>query len=216
MSGLAARIARVVRAKRVVYTRSMFGREELERALRMLGAVLQDRGASSRILVGGGSSLLLLGLIERPTADLDVIGLASGGHYAKAESIPGPLAEAVRDVGAALGLSDTWLNNGPATLFDFGLPKGFEERVSVREYGSLEVHVAGRFDMVCFKLYAAVDQSGYGTSKHLADLLILRPTTTELVTAAHWTRTQDDSEGFRGELVKILTVLGVEAPDVSL
>lgn len=66
----------------------MFGREGLESALRALGAVLESRGVSSRILVAGGSSLLLLGLIERPTAGLDVIGLATGDRYVKAESIP--------------------------------------------------------------------------------------------------------------------------------
>jgi len=188
----------------------MMGREQLEEALETLGAVLESRNISSRILVAGGSSLLLLGVIDRPTADLDVIGLASSDHYVKAETIPAPLAEAARDVGLALGLADNWLNNGPASLFDFGLPPAFETRVSVRVYGPLEVHVVGRFDLVCFKLYAAVDQSGYRTSKHLADLKDLDPTAEELLSAARWTRTQDPSEGFAVELAKILAVLGVE------
>jgi hypothetical protein len=52
----------------------MLGASELEEALETLGAVLEGRGWSSGILVAGGSSLLLLGLITRPTADLDVIG----------------------------------------------------------------------------------------------------------------------------------------------
>jgi hypothetical protein len=194
----------------------VFGREGLESALRALGAVLESRGVSSRILVAGGSSLLLLGLIERPTADLDVIGLASGDRYVKAESIPAALADAVRDVGAALGLSETWLNNGPASLFDFGLPDGFERRVLIHRYGSLEVHVAGRFDLICFKLYAAVDHSGERVSKHLTDLRALDPSAEELITAAVWTRTHDPSEGFKGELVKVLAIFGVEAADADL
>lgn len=188
----------------------MMGREQLEEALETLGAVLASRQLSGRILVAGGSSLLLLGVIDRPTADLDVVGLASGDHYVKAETIPVSLAQAARDVGEALGLPDNWLNNGPASLFDFGLPPGFETRVSVRVYGPLEVHVVGRFDLVCFKLYAAVDQSGYRTSKHLADLKDLDPSADDLAAAARWTRTQDPSEGFAVELVKILAVLGVE------
>lgn len=134
----------------------------------------------------------------------------SSDHYVKAETIPPPLAEAARDVGLALRLPDNWLNNGPASLFDFGLPPAFETRVSVRVYGPLEVHVVGRFDLVCFKLYAAVDQSGYRTSKHLADLKDLDPSAEELLAAARWTRTQDPSEGFAVELVKTLAVLGVE------
>jgi hypothetical protein len=108
---------------------------KLHEALETLGAVLESRQLSSRILVAGGSSLLLLGLIDRPTADLDVIGLASSDRYVKAETIPAPLAEAARDVGLALGLPENWLNNGPASLFDFGLPAGFEGRVSIHRYG---------------------------------------------------------------------------------
>jgi hypothetical protein len=189
----------------------MFSREELEEALSTLGAVLESRKVSSRILVAGGSSLLLLGLIKRPTEDLDVIGLATGRHYVKATSIPDPVARAARDVARALGLRENWLNNGPASLFDFGLPSGFESRVAVFRYGTLEVHVTGRFDLVCFKLFAAVDQSGSRESKHLADLRDLDPTPDELLSAARWTRTQDESEGFRGELVKILAELDVVA-----
>jgi hypothetical protein len=82
---------------------------KLHEALETLGAVLESRQLSSRILVAGGSSLLLLGLIDRPTADLDVIGLASSDRYVKAETIPAPLAEAARDVGLALGLPENWL-----------------------------------------------------------------------------------------------------------
>lgn len=110
----------------------MLTSDHLDEALRSLGAVLEGRGISSGILVVGGSSLLLLGLIKRPTADLDVIGIASDGRYSKAEKIPEPLANAARDVAGALGLRDTWLNNGPASLFDFGLPQSFESRVQIR------------------------------------------------------------------------------------
>ena len=103
--------------------------------------------------------------------------------------------------------------SGPASLFDFGLPAGFETRVSVRTYGPLEVHVVGRFDLVCFKLYAAVDHSGYRTSKHLADLEDLDPSVEDLVAAARWTRTHDASEAFEIELIKILAAMGVEDAD---
>lgn len=195
---------------------TVWGLENLEDALRTLGAVLESRGVSSRILVAGGSSLLLLGLIERPTADLDVIGLAIGDRYVKADVLPAALVEAARDVGAALGLADDWLNNGPASLFDFGLPKGFEQRVEVRPYGNLEVHVPGRVDLLAFKLYAAVDHFGGRDSKHLTDLKALQPTPDELLTAARWTRTHDPSDGFKGQLVNLLASLHVEASDDDL
>lgn len=191
----------------------MFALDGLEEALHTLGAVLEARRADSRILVVGGSSLLLLGIVQRPTADLDVVGLAVEGRYVKADRIPPVLAEAVRDVGAALGLSEKWLNNGPASLFDFGLPRGFEARVTVRRYGALEVHVAGRFDLVCFKLYAAVDHSGDRASKHLDDLKALQPSESELLAAARWTQTHDNSDAFFGELAKILAEFGVSVDD---
>jgi hypothetical protein len=85
----------------MLYTRFVFGSENLEEALESLGGVLDSRGVSVGIVVAGGSGLLLLGLIERPTADLDVVGFVDGVHYAKADPLPGPLTEAVRDVGRA-------------------------------------------------------------------------------------------------------------------
>jgi hypothetical protein len=208
----------VARAVRVVYPRDSRGLHSLYVWSRGIG----KRTPSARCGTGEPRRVqphprrLLLGLIERPTADLDVIGLANGDRYVKAESIPPSLADAVRDVGAALGLSETWLNNGPASPFDFGLPDGFERRVSIHRYGSLEVHVAGRFDLICFKLYAAVDHSGERVSKHLTDLRALDPSAEELLTAAVWTRTHDPSEGFKGELVKVLAIFGVEAADADL
>jgi len=201
---------------RACYTRGMFSVEGLESALRSLGAVLEGRGLSCGVLVAGGSSLLLLGFIDRPTADLDVIGMTQGDRYVKAATIPEPLAAAASDVGAALGLAANWLNNGPASLFDFGLPEGFETRVSVLRYGTLDVHVMGRFDLLCFKLYAAVDQSGLRESKHLVDLRALEPTPQELRRAALWTRTHDPSEGFNQELIKVLARLELEPGDGDL
>ncbi|MCU1494824.1 MAG: hypothetical protein JWO62_2588 [Acidimicrobiaceae bacterium] len=49
-----------------------FQLEALEEALRTLGSVLEQRVHPFGLLVVGGSSLLLLGLLDRPTGDLDV------------------------------------------------------------------------------------------------------------------------------------------------
>jgi hypothetical protein len=176
----------------------MFGLAQLEEALETLGAVLEGRGLSEGILVAGGSSLLLLGLISRPTADLDVIGLAAQGRYVKADPIPPSLAQAVRDVAVVLELTPTWLNNGPAPLMDLGLPAGYEERTEVRRYGTLDVHIPARADLVCFKLYAAVDQGP--RSKHFQDLLDMAPSRAELSAAASWCRSHDPSHGFESEM----------------
>jgi len=155
-----------------------FQLEALEEALRSLGAVLQQRRTPYSLLVVGGSGLLLLRLIDRPTGDLDVVGLADNGNYVKVEVLPRPLAEAALQVAQALDLPDDWLNTGPASLMDFGLPAGWEERIEVRQYGGLEVHIPSRFDQVCLKLYAAVDRGP--DDKHFKDPQLLEPQPEEL------------------------------------
>ena len=192
----------------------MFEAENLEEALETLGAVLGERGHSVGVLVVGGSGLLLLGLVRRPTADFDVVAFAVPSGYAKADALPGYLATAVEDVGDALGLGPTWFNSGPAGLVDLGLPPGLQGRVTVHHYGALEVHVPAREDLICFKLYAAVDQGE--RSKHFADLQALVPSRSELVIGAQWTRTHDPSPGFLAELRRIMTLLGEELEDADL
>lgn len=189
----------------------MLERDRLVEALTTLGALLEERGEQIGVLVVGGGSLLLLGVVERPTADVDIVGFSSPTGYAKAEALPEFLALAVREVGDALGLGEAWFNSGPAGLTDFGLPPGLADRVTVRTYGALEVHLPAPEDLVCFKLYAAVDQGE--RSKHFRDLGALAPTPEQLLNAAQWTRTHDPSPGFLRELRRILGLLGVEVPD---
>jgi hypothetical protein len=68
--------------------------------------------------------------------------------------------------------------------------------------------------MVCFKLYAAVDQGL--RSRHLQDLRELSPDRNELLAAARWTVTHDPSPGFRSLLVETLHRLEVVDADASL
>lgn len=67
------------------------------------------------------------------------------------------------------------------------------------------MHLADRFDQVCFKLYASVDQGPH--SKHFADLLALAPTSNELDQARHWCISHDVSENFASDLEKAVQVL---------
>lgn len=187
---------------------------ELEIALETLGARLEELDRAVGVLVIGGGSLLLLGVIDRPTADVDVVGVSSAHGYVAADRLPDFLTDAVREVGEALGLGPSWINSGPAGLVTFGLPKGIEKRVTVRTYGGLEVHLPAVEDLICFKLYATVDLTE--RSKHFTDLTALEPTRDQLLSAARWTCTHDPSVGFRGELKRILRLLGVEVRDGEL
>jgi hypothetical protein len=192
----------------------MINPDRLENLLQTLGELLEARGHSYALVTAGGGSLLLLGLSVRPTRDLDVIAVADGGAYRKADRLPAALVEVARDVGVAAGVGGNWLNAGPASLVDFGLPDGFMKRAAERRYGGLTLFVASRFDQICFKLYAAVDQAP--ASKHLDDLRLLQPTAEELIEAGRWSTTHDPSEGYRGQLVALLRMLGISDADRQL
>lgn len=192
-----------------------FSESSLERALSALGELLDSRGLEYRLAAVGGGAMLLTGLLDRPTNDLDLVAqVDDGGDAVAVEPLPAALREAITDVARALDLPQNWMNPGPASLLDLGLPSGFVERARPRRYGPLEILLADRFDQIHFKLYAAVDQ-GPG-SKHFADLQALEPSRNELLGAARWARTHDPSEGFRAELVKALEALGIRGSDESL
>lgn len=185
--------------------------ENLERALATLGELLTYRGQHCEIAIVGGSGLMLLGLLRRPTADVDVVAVVENGRLVSPNPLPEPLRQAVSAVAADLDLATTWLNAGPNSLLDFGLPVGFLSRCEVLSYGDLTIHVASRLDQVHFKVYAAADQGR--ASKHFDDLVRLEPSSDELIAAARWCRTHDPSEAFRYELVGVLAEFGVEDVD---
>jgi hypothetical protein len=184
------------------------GRDALTLALSTLGELLGERGHAYDLVLIGGGALMLSGLIERPTKDLDVLARMELDNLLPAEPLPEPLQVAVRDVAEVLDLDPGWLNGGPTALLDQPLPSGFQERLETRTFGALTVRIASRVDQVAFKLFAAVDQGPH--SKHVSDLRKLAPTSAELVAAARWCRTHDPSEGFRETLVEALRAFGVD------
>lgn len=185
----------------------------LENALRALGTLLTDRGLDYTIALVGGGSLMLLGLLGRPTKDLDIVALYDG-EYRRADPLPDSLREAITDTASALDLPADWLNAGPTQLMDLGLPEGAAERVEVRRYGALEVHLLERRDQIALKLYAAADHPP--GSKHHADLQVLAPTPDELMWSASWARTHDPSETFLDELRAVLASFGVDLAETDL
>jgi len=185
----------------------------LEDALAALGSLLEVRGLRYELVIVGGASLLLRGVIARPTKDVDVLGARiAGGGVELMAALPDHLAAAVADIALAYDLARDWLNLGPASLLDLGLPAGFEGRLEERRFGGLVAWIAGRFDLACLKLHAAADHWPV-RDRHLADLVLLAPTTGELRTAASWTQTHDPSPAFASSLAAVLRSLGVEDRD---
>jgi hypothetical protein len=166
------------------------------------------------LVVIGGSALLALGLVSRPTRDVDVVAIAGRDGLMPAAPLPEPLAEACARVARDFGLPADWLNSEPAGMLRLGLPEGFSERLDRRDYGRwLTVRFASRLDQIHFKLYALADRGGGG--KHEADLRALAPTRDELIAAARWSRTHDPSVVHRDILTAALAYLGVEDADLG-
>lgn len=104
------------------------GREQLEEALHTLGALLEHRGISHELVAVGGASLLLQGLVDRPTIDLDVVASVGPTGLEVLEALPQTTQRAVADVARELGLPSDWLNVGPGALLRLGLPEGFDSK----------------------------------------------------------------------------------------
>lgn len=173
-----------------------------------LGEQLASQRERFTIAVVGGSALLALGLISRTTRDVDVLAIVDGGELTSAQPLPAALVGAAQTVARDFGLSKDWLNPGPTSLLDLGLPEGFFERAQHRHYGpGLEVLFASRVDQIHLKLYATVDQ---GAGKHLKDLQALAPTERELLDAASWSQTHDPSDGYRSVLARVLNYFGID------
>lgn len=177
----------------------------LNEALEALGAYLSDKGLKYEAVAIGGGALLLLGCIIRPTKDLDVVALIDDNELISANPLPAPLLKAIGEVGSAFNLPSDWINSAPADLWRMGLPEGFQKRLDPLHFKGLTIYCASRFDQICFKLYAAVDQGP--RSKHFEDLKRLHPTSDELNIAGEWCKTHDVSEEFEKSLNEALRLL---------
>ncbi len=184
----------------------------VETILSALGEQLGEIASKPlELLVCGGSALNVLGLVQRATKDVDVLAYVNRNtegevSFISADPLNENLITASKKVARDFNLTENWLNAGPASATDLGLPDGILKRVKTRQYGQkLTIHFMGRYDQIHFKLYAAVDQ---GAGKHFDDLLALNPTPDELEQAARWSMTHDVSKGYRQVLKGLLTHMG--------
>jgi hypothetical protein len=104
------------------------------------------------------------------------------------------------------------MNVGPSSLMDFELPAGFLDRLWAKRFDSLTLWLAGEFDMICFKLYAVVDQWPR-PGRHLEDLESLDLNTVVVLKAAAWCKSQDPSPAFEKVMGDVLSHLDVDASD---
>ena len=192
-----------------------FNNERLGVALRLLSdRLVLAQSTPHELIICGGSSLIAQGFVSRVTRDVDVVARRERGVLVSSRPLPAELLEAAERVAADLGLPPRWLNDGPADLFEMGLPEGCAERLVSRSYGThLVAWFVGRLDQIHFKLYAAADQ---GPGRHVDDLLALKPTPDELLAAARWAFSHDVSPDFRAIVRDMLTKLGHESVAAQL
>jgi hypothetical protein len=186
--------------------------KDVETILSALGEQLESLSDEPvDLLVCGGSALLFLGLVHRTTKDIDVLAYviktrSKSASFVKAEPLSPEFIMASKRVGRDFNLPENWINTGPTSAVDLGLPAGLMDRVTTRTFGTkLTVHFLGRYDQIHLKLYAAVDQ---GAGIHFDDLLALNPTSEELEHAARWSMTHDVSEAYRQSLKDLLNHMG--------
>jgi len=188
----------------------MYERRTLESALQALSDLLADRGEHHVAVAIGGGALSFLGLIERSTEDIDLVGFVNNGTLITAEPMPGTLLDAITAIGALHGLNPKWMNGEPTSLLRHGLPDGFLARCVRRDFGGVTLLLASRFDQIHLKLFA-FERPG---DKHELDLRRLAPTRDELLSAATWVRTHAVGEEAEWELRAKLRRFGVELDDV--
>jgi Nucleotidyltransferase of unknown function (DUF6036) len=80
------------------------GADQADRLLEALEQQLQTRGASYHLVVVGGSALLALGLVDRPTKDVDLVALSDGTTLSSPSPLPADLVAARDKVARDFGL----------------------------------------------------------------------------------------------------------------
>lgn len=184
----------------------LLNNKDLEKALGMVGELLYADGETVSIVIIGGAALNLLGVVNRTTRDVDVVAMTSSPGeklVAPTNPLPAPLLKAVETVARDLDLAPNWLNRGPASQWEIGLPPGFADRLHWRSYGPLHVGIADQLDLVHFKLEAAADQPSAESNRHLEDLLALRPSDSDLETAVAWVKEKNVGPGYHEIVNKV-------------
>lgn len=151
----------------------MVGRQLIE----AFDAHLAARRLRFEGVVIGGGALILAGIIDRPTKDLDCL------H----PEIPAEIVEAAAEfAGSRPGLWDRWFNNGPRSLIR-DLPPGWEDHLQlIFEGESLKLLTLGRLDLLRSKLFAYCDRQ-----QDVDDCVALAPTGEELRTCLPWLEERD-------------------------
>jgi hypothetical protein len=181
--------------------------DRAEEMLHALGEVLSEQGERSDLFVCGGMALVLQRLSNRPTRDIDAMGQVverDGILELQKPMLSRGLRDAIERVGNLYGKGRNWLNTAAISLHDDTvLPEGMVERAEVREYGDcLVIRLCSRKDMVCLKMWAALDPERSGPD--VGDLLEIGATEEEVLEGYKWCAAQGgNKEALRLIIVEV-------------
>lgn len=175
-----------------------------EDMLTALGTVLEDQETGQvDIVICGAMALLLQGIIDRQTRDIDGLGMVVEENGALALRKPLMNSEfnaAVERVGSLFNEGKHWFSTAAITLHDdTELPADLVEKAQVRLYGErLIVRLCSRGHMVCLKMWAAINRG----EPDIGDLVTMEISAEEARAGAEWCLEQDSEA-----LPEILAVL---------
>lgn len=170
--------------------------------IKLFDSFLAERGLRFESVIIGGAALIVMGLGNRFTRDIDCLDPV----------IPDAIKQAAQDFRAgnpSLRLWENWLNNGPISLAD-DLPEGWDERlVPIFEGKALTFRTLGRLDLLMTKLFALCDRQ-----QDLGDCVALSPTARELDACLGWLYERDGNpywpDNVRLSLKKLAKELGYD------
>ena len=165
------------------------------------------------VAVCGGTALIAVGLVARATEDVDIIALLRVNQVnvevLADKNLPADVERLVAEIGIELDIQKDWFNFHASPLIAFGFPPNMTTRLIRKSYGAcLIVYFINRFDQVHFKMYAAMDPKD-GT-RHLSDLLDLKPKEHEVRAAVSWLLGREASPEFKAALCQVLERIGYE------
>ena len=179
-----------------------------EDMLSALGTILEEQDTDPVDLVICGAMVLLMqGVIDRPTRDIDGLGLVKeeGGSLVLTKPLMGDeFNAAVERVGNLYGEGKHWISMAAIILHDdTDLPPDIVERAELRRFGKhLTVRLCSRQHMVSLKMWSAIDRG----EPDIGDLVKMQVSEMEARAAAAWCLEQDGEK--LPEIVAVLEEIG--------
>lgn len=137
---------------------------------------LVAHGVSFEGIAVGGAALILLGVTDRKTRDVDLLN----------DEIPLDVTRLAKEFAAKQGLPENWLNNGPSDLTQYLPAHWIARTVPLFSGKALMLRALGRTDLLKTKVWAFCDRPG-----DLADIVALNPSPAELLDALCWVKPLD-------------------------